>query len=742
MRPLTGQDPLLLGGYRLLARLGQGGMGRVYLAEDRQGALSALKVVHPEHAHDAEFRRRFGREVRLAARVTGPGVAAVTGADPDAETPWLASEFVPGPTLGEAIARHGRLTAEACRALAAQTARALAAVHAAGLVHRDLKPSNVILGADGACLIDFGIALSADESAITHTGQLPGTPGYIAPEVLLGAAAGSAADVFALGALLAFAAQGRHPFGIGPATAVLARPLATEPDLSGVGDPTLAALLRRALAREPAARPLPAEFTALARAGAADGGSWIPLTLRDDIGRRAHEATTVTAPRRAGRPTEPAPPPPRPWAQVAPTEEATGPVPTGGRSTPPPRLGRRTVVKASLAVAAAAAGGTVAVRALRETPEEKAARQQREAEAAVLAARTVWKVQDAGGYSPAADQNNVYVPGLDGRLRALRLSDGHELWRTGRDYEAPSSPVVLAGGVAAVFGMHNTIRAVSADTGQELWTQTAAGDSLFGAGDRLFFQTYQDVRCVSPADGKTLWSVRPPGDIDSRDRVYHGDGALAFLTSANVLTGRLLVDDAEPWRRPVPYSATVLVAAGSVTAIGQKGLSVFDARTGSTQWTVDPVGPPFGQPAVGGSVLYLSDTERLLALDTAQHKRLWSVDQAAFTIKCVTADTVYGWGRGGDLVAVAAADGAQRWRISAETLGRDYGGYDSSLTVVGDLLYINAGIRIGCFDAASGQQRWTVRFHSMRDPLPAGEVLIGSVPTKDSASGDLYALKR
>ncbi|MYX17345.1 ABC transporter substrate-binding protein [Streptomyces sp. SID8374] len=264
MDALRLNDPARIGGHRLLGRLGAGGMGVVYLGRTDAGALAALKVILPEYAGDADFRTRFRREAEAARRVDSPWAVPVTGADTESETPWLATEFVPGPTLSEVVARCGPLPARSVLVLGRLLARALTAVHGAGLVHRDVKPGNVLLTADGPRLIDFGIARAADATALTATGLVVGTPGFLPPEQATGngAGAGPAGDVFSLGALLAYAATGRPPFGSGAVDALLYRTVHDAPDLDGVDDPGLRTLLTDCLAKDPAARPTAADLDA------------------------------------------------------------------------------------------------------------------------------------------------------------------------------------------------------------------------------------------------------------------------------------------------------------------------------------------------------------------------------------------------------------------------------------------------------------------------------------------------
>ncbi|MFF9913970.1 bifunctional serine/threonine-protein kinase/ABC transporter substrate-binding protein [Streptomyces sp. NPDC013457] len=289
MRPLRPADPSTIAGYRLLGRLGAGGMGVVYLARSARGALVALKLILAEHAADPGFRERFRREARVAERITGRWVVRVLGSDPEAREPWLATEFVPGPSLAEAVALHGALPEESVRALGARLADALADMHEAGLVHRDVKPGNVLLALDGPRLIDFGIARSAGATALTATDAMIGTPGFLAPEQARAAGAGEVgppSDVFSLGCVLAYATTGRPPFGTGGVAAVVYRTVHQEPDLDDVPQAMLP-LVTACLAKDPADRPTAVEVRA--RLGSAEGpaGDWLPPGLPALIAERS-----------------------------------------------------------------------------------------------------------------------------------------------------------------------------------------------------------------------------------------------------------------------------------------------------------------------------------------------------------------------------------------------------------------------------------------------------------------------
>ncbi|MFE5509918.1 bifunctional serine/threonine-protein kinase/ABC transporter substrate-binding protein [Streptomyces sp. NPDC056529] len=334
MQPLRKADPSSIAGHRLLGRLGAGGMGVVYLARTAGGTLAALKLIRAEHAADPGFRERFRRETRIAGRITGRWVVRVLGADPEAREPWLATEFVPGPSLAEAVGLHGALPEPTVRALGARLAAALADVHAAGLVHRDVKPGNVLLALDGPRLIDFGIARSAGATALTATGAMIGTPGFLAPEqARVGTAdeVGPAADVFSLGCVLAYALTGERPFGTGAVAAVVYRTVHEEPDLRGVPD-TILPLVTACLAKDPAARPTAAQVRAALGEAGGPAGDWLPPGLPALIAQRSSRVLDL--------------PVPEPTLLAAPE--------------PPTGVSRRRVLAAGSAAAVVGAGGLTA----------------------------------------------------------------------------------------------------------------------------------------------------------------------------------------------------------------------------------------------------------------------------------------------------------------------------------------------------------------------------------------------
>ncbi len=254
MKALAADDPRVIGEYRLRARLGAGGMGRVYLGLSPAGRAVAVKVVHPDLASDTEFLRRFGQEVAAARAVSGIYTAPVVASGLNERPPWLATAFVPGPPLDQVVGENGPLPEQALWPLLGGLVEALQAIHACGVVHRDLKPANVLLATDGPRVIDFGISRAADGTALTAAGVVFGTPGFMSPEQAEGRGADPASDVFALGCVIAYAAAGAGPFGTGTAAAILYRVVHSEPVLAGI-PPRLREMIAACLAKDPAARP-------------------------------------------------------------------------------------------------------------------------------------------------------------------------------------------------------------------------------------------------------------------------------------------------------------------------------------------------------------------------------------------------------------------------------------------------------------------------------------------------------
>ncbi|MFF3655660.1 serine/threonine-protein kinase [Streptomyces olivochromogenes] len=315
MMRLRREDPRVVGSFRLHRRLGAGGMGVVYLGSDRRGQRVALKVIRPDLAEDQEFRSRFAREVSAARRIRGGCTARLVAADLEADRPWFATQYVPGPSLHDKVAEEGPMSAADVAAVGAALSEGLVAVHEAGVVHRDLKPSNILLSPKGPRIIDFGIAWATGASTLTHVGTAVGSPGFLAPEQVRGAAVTPATDVFALGATLAYAATNDSPFGHGSSEVMLYRVVHEEPQLHGVPD-ALAPLVRACLAKDPEERPSTLQLS---------------LRLKEIAAREAQGMADVRPPAQRNDPD-------RPSGRLA-EQYAEQPTQRRPQGTPPPRTG-------------------------------------------------------------------------------------------------------------------------------------------------------------------------------------------------------------------------------------------------------------------------------------------------------------------------------------------------------------------------------------------------------------------
>lgn len=315
MMRLRREDPRVVGSFRLHRRLGAGGMGVVYLGSDRRGQRVALKVIRPDLAEDQEFRSRFAREVSAARRIRGGCTARLVAADLEADRPWFATQYVPGPSLHDKVAEEGPMSAADVAAVGAALSEGLVAVHEAGVVHRDLKPSNILLSPKGPRIIDFGIAWATGASTLTHVGTAVGSPGFLAPEQVRGAAVTPATDVFALGATLAYAATNDSPFGHGSSEVMLYRVVHEEPQLHGVPD-ALAPLVRACLAKDPEERPSTLQLS---------------LRLKEIAAREAQGMADVRPPAQRNDPD-------RPTGRLA-EQYAEQPTQRRPQGTPPPRTG-------------------------------------------------------------------------------------------------------------------------------------------------------------------------------------------------------------------------------------------------------------------------------------------------------------------------------------------------------------------------------------------------------------------
>ncbi|MFJ9079051.1 protein kinase [Streptomyces sp. NPDC102278] len=668
MRSLRATDcagfPEYAGQYRLESVLGSGGMGVVHLATSGAGLKLAVKVVHAQHAVDPEFRARFRQEVAAARRVSGAFTAPVVDADPDAERPWMATSFIDAPTLSERVRERVLDPVELVR-LAAGLAEALRDIHRAGVVHRDLKPSNVLMAPDGVRVIDFGISRPADSDLRTETGKLIGTPPFMAPEQFQSPRdVGTAADVFALGAVLVYAATGRGPFDSDSHYLVAYQVVHSEPDLTGL-PARLVPLVARCLAKEPAERPtadeLIAEMRALAYPTSEDTHSFVPgprrpaRVARPEVvtHRREHIATDPPA----------APPPP-------------------GRL---PRVRARTALAAGVALllgAGAAVGylysGTDGDAAARAAAKSAAASKERAPAFAPWTAAVGDRRSGRRTVSCSADAAALYCSGPGVAAAKLDPVNGTVLWsvpgaastRLAARDDAPSH----AGGlVLAVASGSGLLEALDPASGTRRWRRELPdGARVVPFGARvLIVAPNGNTSALDAATGVTRWTKRIGG------------------------VGSVWTAGPGPSGEPVPYVSTIDGAGGSTQ------LSEVDPASGSERRRVRV--PGMLQPVgVAGGGLYLLDndvrtaTEAVVRVDLGTHAvhrvplaRPLYETQAAVSPEGV----VYVFGTAGGLAAVGPAKEEWRLETGAAVASRPvFAGGRVYLTAAdGRLLAVDAG---------------------------------------------------
>ncbi|MFE7107672.1 protein kinase [Streptomyces sp. NPDC057575] len=603
--PLREDSPRRIGPYGIRARLGAGGMGEVFLGvRDGGGDPVAVKTVRRDVARDPGFRSRFRREITVARSVAGPHLALLLDGDADAEVPWLAIGYVAGPTLSAAVRRAGAMDEAEVRMLGAGLARALAAVHAAGIVHRDVKPGNVMLAADGPSLIDFGIARDSGATPLTTTSRMVGSPAFMSPEHVAGSGrVVPASDVFCLASVLCYAATGRDPFGDGPVAAVLYRVKYVEADLDDVPD-ALRAVLERCLVADPAARPAAAELAELLDPGAAArwpdpvaqhiaehgrelaravalGGPLLP-------GYTPTEAAALSGPALHQLPTQgPGPTPPvAPAPHSAPTQGPglAPPTPAGTTQTPPPRRSRRAlaVALAALIVLGAATGGILAWRDKGGTPGG-AGRDGGPAEGVKIVAgvgenggpdasgtvpygRDVrpagWKKSWQGKFSGsplgcATGRDAVVCRKKDGTYEALSAADGHRMWTLDTGETSRN----------AGWGPSGQFFMPASATHPTVYDDTV----LLAAGDRL--------QSLDARTGKVRWETRSGGAhaLESAPLVVGGlvFAATTWSPEGAELGAYDLRTGVEKWRKPLAPQGISQAQKGNFWPVATDGKVVY-----------------------------------------------------------------------------------------------------------------------------------------------------------------------
>ncbi|WP_327361390.1 MULTISPECIES: protein kinase domain-containing protein [unclassified Streptomyces] len=675
MEPLGTGDPVRLGPYRLLGVLGAGGMGKVYFGRDEGGRTAAVKVLLPELAHDPNLAQRFVREAHTAQAVTSSGVARVLNAmSEDGNRPWIATEFLTGPTLDDAVRRYGPFGADGVRALAASLAATLREIHAAGLVHRDLKPANIVLTSGGPRVIDFGIARPEHGLTLTTTGQVPATPGYGAPEQVLGRRVGPAADVFSLGAVLAYAASGQRAFDGTHVAAVQYEVVHGEAQLTGVPD-ELRHLIAPCLAKDPALRPTPEQIAgAFAPPRGADR-IWRTGPLAQDIAHRGSEAE-------------------RQAATVIGQGPGTGP-------------SRRRVLRASLAAggALAATGGATGAWWLMRGEVLPPPGEAHNAEPlSPLSAQSGTPPNPLWGPLPVAAQSvdgvvTTPLPALDvvvfaakeGGLAARLTADGKEKWRLPGTTPA-AGLVALPGSRFVTGGPGGGLLCFEASTSKRLWTVAADTNRILAADASAVYLVTRDgrLRAVDTATRKVRWTValeqnslRAPGSkaapgaraAAGPDRlvVCGADGTVFAVDTSTGGTIWKVVSQAR--------SAVQPLVVGDAVYLGGRTLNGLNIRTGTELWDpTDAKEPPkedsggWGPPVQYGESLWAMDGTAMsqarlstglpTAWGSAVHGPLPHVPPV---VQARTVFAVEGEGQG--VSAYSAFGGKRMWTWSPESRG-------------------------------------------------------------------------
>jgi outer membrane protein assembly factor BamB len=658
MLPLGADDPRVLGEFRLHFRLGAGGMGRVYLASSPGGRAVAVKVVHARLARDPAFLGRFRREVAAAQAVNGAYAAPVVAAGPDDDPPWLATAYVAGPSLHEAVTETGPLPTDAVLKLAAGLAEALRAIHDAGLVHRDLKPANVLLADDGPRVIDFGIARAQDGTVLTSAGSVLGTPSFMSPEQAQGQPTGPPSDVFSLGGVVYFAATGTGPFGAETPAAMLYRILYTEPDLDRL-PPEVRDLAAACLAKDPALRPSPAGLAASLTAALPPGDTqpafWPAPVARLIADYQARVAAALMAgrePASAAAATIPAARAAPPLSADAATpplsaDAATPPLSAGeagtadaggarpGRPPPVPGMSRRRALAAlaGMATAGLVVAGWELTRPGPPAPADLAAQRR---VSSLRPGTQVWSYKTNGPVVPVRVSDGVVYAGtLDRAVYALDALTGTLLWRhlmdpaTAKTYSlALASGVVIAAdgytGVAPV-GYQGGVYGLDRGTGKLLWsTQTPPFAGLAVAGDVVYAgAAIKDpdtggVTALYTGTGEVLWTFDFPTPVDANGGVTVADGVVYANTSKGEIFALGAASGTMLWRFADPsatFNNDILATDGVLYTSSARNktdnaypvLYALRAGTGRVLWQHPLGATPYGDSAgvaAGGGLVF------------------------------------------------------------------------------------------------------------------------------------------
>ncbi|GGX89555.1 serine/threonine-protein kinase [Streptomyces anandii] len=724
---LTQHDPRRIGPFEVLGRLGAGGMGLVYLARSASGRRVAIKTVRTELAEDQLFRVRFTREVEAARAVSGFYTAAVVDADPRAAVPWLATAYVPAPSLEEIVTECGPLPVQAVRWLAAGVAEALQSIHGAGLVHRDLKPSNVLVVEDGPRVIDFGIASGVSNTRLTMTNVAVGTPAYMSPEQAKDSrSVTGASDVFSLGSMLVFAATGHPPFhGANPVETVFML-LREGPDLEGLPD-ELRPLIESCMQMDVPGRPTPADLQAqlaphLFGSGSDDSGTasaWLPERAVGLIesrrgGRPA--GRPAPGPRSGGRPQVPPPPSHDPVVPAPPV-----PVPAGGDSGPVRLAGAQVPIGPGPRVADARAA------AVKAPPPE-----------AGLAATWSRPRPGVNGADPALTAAPAVPPETASGWRPWRFRMSNDVWGT------PS----VAGDLVYVTSFE--VHALDVATGRRRFKTRDVAWSMAVADGRVHASDGPTLFALDAREGSDLWRVQTDAWVYSlkadRGTVVtgtRGGGVQAWEAAGGQKLWEISgcqSDFESPEAGPAVHDGTVYVWQDA-------RLRALEARTGEERWSY-PIGdaascggvPVRLTPAPDGYV-YVSAGTRVVALDIASGRVRWHFEAPAVFLcppafapgPAVTGGGIYLADYLGTVYALDATDGRDRWRIATESRAS----IDPVLVAAGHV-HVGSGKGLYTLDAVTGTPKW--RFQSGGEIVGSPAVAEGRIHF-GSTDHLLYTLK-
>ncbi|MFC9115348.1 MULTISPECIES: PQQ-binding-like beta-propeller repeat protein [Streptomyces] len=728
---LTQHDPRRIGPFEVLGRLGAGGMGLVYLARSASGRRVAIKTVRTELAEDQLFRVRFTREVEAARAVSGFYTAAVVDADPRAAVPWLATAYVPAPSLEEIVNECGPLPAQAVRWLAAGVAEALQSIHGAGLVHRDLKPSNVLVVEDGPRVIDFGIASGVSNTRLTMTNVAVGTPAYMSPEQAKDSrSVTGASDVFSLGSMLVFAATGHPPFhGANPVETVFML-LREGPDLEGLPD-ELRPLIEACMQMDPTARPNPADLQAqlaphLFGSGSDDSGTasaWLPERAVGLIETRrgGRPAMPPQPAGRSGGGARPHVPPPPPHDPVVPQPP---PVPVGPPGTGPVRL----------------AGAAVPIGPGPRVADTRAAAVQAPPAASALAATWTKLRPGVNGAEPAAPATTAPAapPEQPGGWRPWRFRMSNDVWGT---------PAV-AGDLVYVTSFE--VHALDVATGRRRFKTRDVAWSMAVADGRIHASDGPTLYALDAREGGDLWRLNTDAWVYSlkaeRGTVVTGTRG-GGVQGREASTGQQLwevtgcqTDFESPEAGPALHDGTAYVWQDA-------RLRALDARTGEERWSY-PIGDaascggvPVRLTAAPDGYVYVCAGTRVLALEAASGHVRWHFEAPAVFLcppafvpgPAVTGGGIYLADYLGTVYALDATDGRDRWRIATESRSS----VEPVLVAAGHV-HVGSGKGLYTLDAVTGTPKW--RFQSGGEIVGAPAVAEGRIHF-GSSDHLLYTLK-